>query len=72
MAKRLLVIVVLAATTSGPVVGRQILNGAFDEDLTGWNVPSPPNTEIAWDSFGEPAGSLRVTTSRLLKKPSFS
>lgn len=40
-----------------------ISNGSFDSDLTGWSSAPVPNSTFAWDAFGNPQGSLRITSS---------
>lgn len=55
----------LALVTSGPLAASHNLlaNPSFEHDLDGWTIATPPNTTVTWDSFGDPAGSLRITTS---------
>jgi hypothetical protein len=40
-----------------------IPNGSFDSDISGWNLPTTPDTTVSWDSDGLPDGSLRIDTS---------
>ena len=45
--------------------GQNLLeNGTFDSDLLGWSFsqPLPPDTAITWDTFGNPDGSLRISS----------
>jgi hypothetical protein len=38
-------------------------NGTFDDDINGWEIPNRPDVVVAWDAFGNPGGSLRLTTT---------
>lgn len=38
-------------------------NGQFDTDISGWALPTTPDTTVTWDSDGLPDGSLRIDTT---------
>lgn len=40
-----------------------LTNGDFDQDLSGWELPSTPDTTATWQADGNPAGSLRIESS---------
>lgn len=41
-----------------------LANSNFDTNIDGWTVPADPGTSVAWDPFGDPSGSLRVTVTQ--------
>lgn len=55
----------LVALLAPAAASAQLLlpNGRFDHDIAGWVDPGHPDTEVAWDPFGNPGGSLRVTST---------
>jgi len=40
-----------------------LMNGGFEGDLAGWELPSTPDTTTTWQLDGNPAGSLRIESS---------
>lgn len=59
-----LILTLLVLVACPRAAARQLVpNGTFDHDLSGWPFEDYADTTITWDAFGNPGGSLRVTTS---------
>lgn len=61
IATLLLVLFCPAVAAAGVV--ELIGNGTFDGDISGWTIPTAPDTTIEWDPGGVPGGSLRIESS---------
>lgn len=62
---RLYLVAALSLATTAPLTAANLVeNGNFDTDAEGWLLPTVPSTELVWDSFGNPAGSLRISSSQ--------
>lgn len=56
--------VALALFWGHPGDAAQLLqNGDFAADISGWILPSAPDTTVTWDADGLPAGSLRIDST---------
>ncbi len=61
---RISIAILVASTVAASSVHAQPLpNPTFDTDTAGWTLPTEANTNSAWDAFGNPDGSLRITSS---------
>jgi hypothetical protein len=59
----LLAFTLLLATNAASARAAELLpNGQFDADISGWTLPTTPDTMVSWDSDGLPGGSLRIDT----------
>jgi hypothetical protein len=55
--------------------GQNLLeNGTFGSNLVGWSFsePLPPETAIAWDAFGNPDGSLTISSGWETSPPAYA
>lgn len=59
----LLFAVALALSGQSLAATNLIENGSFDADVSGWTFVQDPASSFVWDSFGNPAGSLRISNT---------